>query len=407
MAGPLPIGEPWPANNVLIPISGWKPESFHIYVHVPFCRVRCGYCDFNTYTADELRGASREAFHEQILREITYSSGIMADSGINPAPVASIFFGGGTPTLFAPAQFEAILSELRRTFEVVNSAEVTVEANPDTVNHEYLSELVDIGVNRISFGVQSFDEGVLSVLDRSHDPNLVPRVVADAKSVGLEVSIDLIYGTPGETEESWRKTLKRAVDLETGHISAYSLIVETGTKLAGQIRRGDLPDIDVDFQADCFEVATDVLEAAGFEWYEVSNWARSEHQRSVHNLAYWQSRDWWGYGPGAHSHVAGNRWWNAKHPASYQGLLDAGKPVASGMERLTERQTLEERLLLELRTVYGVSLDVLRGLEVSPKLISQELADGNLRLLPNQRISVTKVGRLVADAVVVRLLGSR
>lgn len=406
MAGALPIGEPWPATNKITPSSWWQPSTSHAYVHVPFCRVRCGYCDFNTYTADELRGATRDGFHISICEEIEFSGRVLSESEVKLAPLASIFFGGGTPTLFSTDQFARILEKLAQVHGIASGAEITVEANPDTVDFEYLRRLKDLGINRISFGVQSFDPGVLLTLDRSHDPTSVPKVVADAKRAGLDVSIDLIYGTPGESLDSWRETLLRAIELDTDHISAYSLIVETGTKLANRVRRGELPDIDPDFHADCYELATGLLARAGFSWYEVSNWARSEPHRSTHNLAYWQSRDWWGYGPGAHSHIAGTRWWNVKHPAAYEKALGSGAPIAAGLERLSRRQMLEERLLLELRTVSGAELQVLRELGTTPKRIAQELADGNLRLLPNGRISVTDSGRLVADAIVLRLLDS-
>ena len=267
-----------------------------------------------------------------------------------------------------------------------------------------MAELVEAGVNRVSFGVQSFDPNVLATLDRTHRPEAVPVVVRAAQSAGLKVSVDLIYGTPGETLESWLDTLRTALELDTDHISAYSLIVESGTKLASRVKRGELPDIDSDFHADCYEVAASILAEAGFDWYEISNWARGVENRSVHNLAYWQSKDWWGYGPGAHSHIAGNRWWNVKHPANYEKLLSAGASPAAGYELVEARQASEERLLLELRTIDGVPLDVLRNLQVSQRLVSEELAAGLLRLLPGGRIGVTELGRLTADAIVLRLL---
>ena len=406
MAGPLPVGKPWPAENLISTAEWWNPTSFHAYVHVPFCKVRCGYCDFNTYTSTELRGTKQEAFHESILAEIDFSQKVLDESGAMARPLTSVFFGGGTPTILIPEQFERMLHRLEEVFGLEPNAEVTVEANPDTVDLRYLAQLRAIGVNRISFGVQSFDPAVLQILDRSHDPRAVPRVVAEAKSVGLETSIDLIYGTPGETLDSWRHSVLSAIELDTNHISAYSLIVETGTKLASRIRRGELADISLDYQADCYELVDELLQGANFSWYEVSNWSRTQKTQSAHNLAYWQSRDWWGYGPGAHSHLAGNRWWNVKHPSAYQGKLSTSQSPAAGMERLSRQQDLEERLLLQLRTVSGVDRAVIRELGIPAERVAQEIADGLLQMVPDNRIAISARGRLFADAIVLRLLNA-
>lgn len=404
MGAAQPEGNAWPEGDAISPVANWLPTTFHAYVHVPFCSIRCGYCDFNTYLSSELRGSKRETYHDSVLREIEFSQAVLERSGIEAKPLSSIFLGGGTPTLLSAEQIRSILTSLTDVFGVIPGAEFTVEANPDTVDEFYVAELVAAGVNRISFGVQSFDQTVLATLDRTHRPESVPTVVRAAKSAGLKVSVDLIYGTPGESLESWTQTLKTALALGTDHISAYSLIVESGTKLASKVKRGLLPDIDSDFHADCYEVAAQMFAEAGLDWYEVSNWARGAENQSVHNKAYWQSKDWWGYGPGAHSHIAGNRWWNVKHPANYEKLLiESGSPAA-GHELVGARQALEERLLLELRTVDGVSLYVLRELQVSQRLVAEELANGTLRLLPDGRISVTEVGRLTADAIVLRLL---
>ena len=412
MPGPLPVGIPWPPENKLedLQLNGSNlsgSQSFHAYVHIPFCKVRCGYCDFNTYLATDLAGMSQSDFHLALIQEIEFSKRVFEGSELTPPALSSVFFGGGTPSLFSTQQLSAILSSLQSAFGLVPSAEITIEANPDTVDEHYLTQLLETGVNRISFGVQSFDVNVLRTLDRTHDPKNVPSVVEIAKRLGFEVSIDLIYGTPGETLDSWAQTLDQAIALGTDHISAYSLIVEAGTPLARLIKKGELEDINPDFQADCYQLAADTLEAAGFDWYEVSNWSRGANKNSLHNQAYWQSRNWWGYGPGAHSHFSGNRWWNLKHPVAYSAKLVAGVSPAAGMERLDLRQALEEQVLLQLRTVQGIELSKLRELQVSQQLVAEELAAGNLRLLPDQRIGVTNQARLTADGIVLRMLTTK
>jgi oxygen-independent coproporphyrinogen-3 oxidase len=278
-------------------------------------------------------------------------------------------------------------------------ADITIEANPDTVDEQYLKSLASIGVNRVSIGVQSFDAEVLRTLDRTHDADLVPLVVQWAKAVGLRVSIDLIYGAPGETLDSWRRTLERAIELSTEHISAYALIVEPGTKLAAQIRRGELPEPDDDLTAEKQELAGTMLEAAGLPWYEVANWGVP----SIHNKAYWYSKNWWGYGPGAHSHINGNRFWNRKHPLAYQHAMAAGSP-AQGTEIIDEQTHLEERLMLELRCIDGTELSLLKALNVSAEKVSSALAEGLLVLLPDSRIAVSAKGRLLIDGLVLQLL---
>lgn len=407
MPGPLPTGVPWPSDDRLHGVGESSSETFHAYVHIPFCKARCGYCDFNTYLATDLPGVAQSDFHLALIQEIEFSLRVLEVSEISPAPLRSVFFGGGTPSLFSADQLSAILQSLKAAYGLTHQAEITIEANPDTVDESYLTDLRETGVNRISFGVQSFDSEVLRTLDRTHDSNNVASVVEIAKDLGFAVSVDLIYGTPGETLESWSATLNRAIALDTEHISAYSLIVEPGTPLARLIKRGELPDIQPDFQADCYQLASDSLESAGFQWYEVSNWSRGVHAESLHNQAYWQSRNWWGFGPGAHSHISGSRWWNLKHPVSYSQKLAEGASPAAGMEKLERRQALEEQLLLELRTARGIALSALRELSVSQQLVAEELASGNLRLLPEGRIGVTAKARLTADGLVLRMLTTK
>ena len=393
MPGALPVGAPWPKDNQLDRDPGAR--SFHAYVHVPFCEVRCGYCDFNTYTAKELGGVSQSTFHEHLIGEVAFSKRVL---GKMPT-LSSVFIGGGTPSLFSAEQIEAVLESLGESFGLDLDCEVTLEANPESTTPEYLAEIAKGGVTRLSMGVQSFDGDVLQTLDRQHNPELVAPLIAAAKELGLVTSVDLIYGTPGETLASWSKTLSETLALGTDHVSAYSLIVEPGTKLARQIASGEIGPTSEDLNAEMYELATKCLESAGFEWYEVSNWGKP----SVHNSAYWKSRNWWGYGPGAHSHIDGNRFWNHKHPTSYQKALSDGAPAA-GIERLTDRQMLEEELLLMLRTTWGVERGLLAKLKVPPELVAQEISAGNLELSGTDRIRVSRKGRLIVDGLVVKFL---
>ena len=393
MPGALPVGAPWPKDNQLNRHTGAR--SFHAYVHVPFCEVRCGYCDFNTYTAKELGGVSQSTFHEHLISEVAFSKRVV---GKMPE-LSSVFIGGGTPSLFSAKQIEAVLESLGENFGLALDCEVTLEANPESTTPEYLTEIAKVGITRLSMGVQSFDSQVLQTLDRQHEPERVAPLIAAAKELGMLTSIDLIYGTPGETLDSWSKTLSEALALGTDHVSAYSLIVEPGTKLARQIASGEIGQTSEDVNAEMYEHATKSFEAAGLGWYEVSNWGKP----SVHNSAYWKSQNWWGYGPGAHSHIDGNRFWNHKHPTSYQKALSDGA-TAAGIERLTDRQMLEEELLLMLRTTWGVERGLLAQLKVPPELVAQEISAGNLELNGTDRIRVSRKGRLIVDGLVVKFL---
>ena len=397
MPGALPDGLQWPSDN-LLPALDSVARTFHAYVHIPFCTVRCGYCDFNTYTSSELNGDLKSGFHEHLILEIKRSRELLAQSGYAPRPLSTVFFGGGTPSLFASQQFASVLEELRSNFGIAADAEITTEANPESTSVELLRELSALGVNRLSMGVQSFDNEVLAVLDRAHSKDHVAPLVAAAKEFGYEVSVDLIYGAPGESLESWERTVMSALELDIDHISAYSLIVEPGTKLARRVLKGEFAQVDEDLNAAKYELATKLFSERGLDWYEVSNWGKP----SRHNSAYWSSQDWWGYGPGAHSHLAGNRFWNLKHPTSYQKALALGLPVAA-REELTPRQQLEEALMLGLRTQTGVERSLLSELSVSAKLVSEALGAGLLTMDAN-RIWVTAKGRLLVDRIVLDFL---
>ena len=395
----LPDGDPAPADGAL-PASaaeGAADRDFGIYLHVPYCRVRCGYCDFNTYTASELRGTSQDSYIDQALTELSLAHTVLADLGA-VRPVSTVFFGGGTPTILPAEDLVRALAAMRETFGFVDGAEVTTEANPDSIDAEGLLALAEGGFTRVSFGMQSAESHVLRTLDRTHDPARVPQVVEWAKQVGLEVSIDLIYGTPGESLADWQRSLEEAISYDTDHISAYSLIVEDGTAMARNIRAGRVPEIDEDLQADMYEVADARLAEAGFEWYEVSNWARNGRV-SRHNLSYWRGADWWGIGPGAHSHVGGVRWWNVKHPAAYADRLRNGTSPALAREVLDAETRWSERVLLETRIRDGFDIELLKpaGRAQVAGLIASELIDAKAAL--SGRVVPTLRGRLLADRV--------
>ena len=404
----LPVGDKAPADGLLpASVIAHADKSFHAYVHVPFCRVRCGYCDFNTYTSDELRGVKQAGFAAELMAEIRFSKRVLADSGFTPKPLSSVFFGGGTPTQLPASNLVAILAELRDAFGIEPGAEVTTEANPDNVDLAYLQELKAGGFTRVSFGMQSAVDSVLKVLDRSHTKERVPEVVAAAKQAGLETSVDLIYGAPTETIEQWQETIREALALETDHISAYSLIVEPGTKMARQIASGELPEPDEDEQATKYELAEAAFAVAGLHWYELSNWSRNAETRSAHNLSYWHGKNWWGYGPGAHSHIGGVRWWNQKHPASYVAPLAKGESPALGRETLTPETQLEEQVLLQIRLREGLAVQVLKDLgvydaKVVAGLIADELIEPGAAI--RGQIVLTLKGRLLADSVVRSLI---
>lgn len=401
MGARLPLGDPAPSDGMLPEgIEARRDVDFGVYLHVPFCRVRCGYCDFNTYTATELRGARQDEYADTLLHEIALAREVLAAAG-PLRPARTVFFGGGTPTLLPAGDLARMLDGVREHFGVHAGAEVTVEANPDTVTAEVVADLAEAGVTRMSIGMQSAVPHVLAALDRTHSPENVGSAVRHAKDAGLDVSLDLIYGAPGESIEDWRASLEIALSHSPDHVSAYALIIEEGTKLHRRISRGEVAAPDDDLQAEMYELADDLLGAAGYDWYEVSNWATSEAQRSRHNLAYWRGGDWWGFGPGAHSHVGGLRWWNVKHPAAYAQRLSLGESPAAGRETLDDEQRALERVLLQTRIREGMAiadLAVPTARTAVAGLVADGLADG--RAAVRGRIVLTLRGRLLADAVV-------
>jgi oxygen-independent coproporphyrinogen-3 oxidase len=403
----LPLGDPAPSDGLLPPqaLDGAADRAFGLYVHIPFCAVRCGYCDFNTYTATELGGgASQDAYASTAISEVQLAANALSQSGLPARPLRTVFFGGGTPTLLPAEDLARILGAAISEWGIEPEAEVTTEANPDSVTPASLALLRDAGFTRVSFGMQSAVPHVLKVLDRTHTPSRVPQVVQWARDAGLAVSLDLIYGTPGESLDDWRFSLRTALSYEPDHISAYALIVEDGTKLAAQIRRGEVPGIDDDDHAAKYELADQLISAAGLDWYEVSNWARTPEQACRHNLAYWRGDDWWGIGPGAHSHVGGVRWWNVKHPAAYAGRLTQGLSPAAGRETLDAATRDVERVMLEARLVSGLDIASLgdQGRHAVAALIADGLVDAPTAF--RGRLVLTLKGRLLADAVVRRIL---
>ena len=377
--------------------------TFHGYVHVPFCKVRCGYCDFNTYTATELNGYPQSSFLSHLEAEVS-----LAKKQVGKRELQTVFFGGGTPTLLPAVELVQALNLLRDAFGIAANAEVTTEANPDTVDRTYLEALKEGGFNRISFGMQSAVPEVLETLERSHNPESVVLNHALAKELGFETSLDLIYGAPGESMAQWQTSVEAVIAMDPGHISAYALILEPATKLARQVRSGEKPEPDEDLQADNYEWLDQRLSAAGFDWYELSNWSKNITLASAHNVAYWQGQDWWGFGPGAHSHIAGVRWSNVKHPTTYAKLLTEGSLPSHDSERLSPEQVLEERAMLELRLRSGLDLGVIRSLnQNSAKAISELVADGLLegRSAISGKAVLTLNGRLLADLVLRKLLG--
>ena len=404
-----------------------------LYVHVPFCRVRCGYCDFNTYTVGFGPGAQIGDYAPSVLAEADLAARVLADAGVSGRLAQTVFFGGGTPTMLDAGELIAILDGLRERIGIAGGAEVTLEANPDTVTREDLRAFVDSGFTRVSFGMQSAVPRILAILDRTHTPTRVPLVIEWAKEAGLSTSVDLIYGTPGESLADWETSVRAALSYDPDHISAYALVVEEGTKMGAQVARGELPTPDPDDEAAKYELVDELLGEAGYAWYEISNFARAsasdrasgrasttfEHA-SRHNLAYWRDWDWWGFGPGAHSHVGRMRWWNVKNPGAYAGRLRAGVSPAAAGEILGEEERELERVMLGLRTAEGVELDgvpamamrdgIVSGLSVCQSLsgrvaslISDGFIDGVAAL--DGRAVLTLRGRLLADYVTRELMG--
>ncbi len=407
MPSTLPDGSPVPADGSLpsAALAEFGSRPFGIYLHVPFCTTRCGYCDFNTYTAAELGsapGASRESWADAAIAELRLARRVLGPAEV---PVSTVFVGGGTPSVLPSADLGRVVRAIDDHFGLAEDVEITTEANPESAGPAWFDGLLDAGFTRVSLGMQSARPHVLAVLDRVHTPGRAAEAAAEAWKAGFDhVNLDLIYGAPGESLDDWRASVEAVLDARPDHVSAYSLIVEEGTRLAVRIRRGELPAPDDDEAADKYELADDALSAAGFRWYEVSNWATSDSATCRHNQLYWTGGHWWGVGPGAHSHVGGVRWWNVKHPAAWAARLVSGRSPAHAREVLDAETRRVERVLLESRLVTGLDMAVLdaRGREAAAELCS----DGLIEAEPHARgrIVLSRRGRLLADGVVRRLL---
>ena len=380
-----------------------KPLSF--YIHIPYCIRRCGYCDFNTYTPSELKDGEAsvakvsQGYVDAAIIEINQAFAFFDDKN-QLRPIETIFFGGGTPTLLPAVDLARILDELREKFGFSESIEITTEANPDSVSAVDLKNLRTAGMNRVSFGMQSAKSHVLATLDRTHNPARVSEVVNEAIEAGFEhVSLDLIYGVPGESIDDWKESVNTALSLPIDHLSAYALIVEEGTKLGAQVRRGDVVMPPEDETADKYLLVDELATKAGMDWYEVSNWSLTGGE-ARHNIAYWHSNDWWGIGAGAHSHVQGVRWWNVKHPTTYISKLISGESPMLENETLTKEQMRFEEILLRIRLSSGLPLDFFTEAELV--ILNSYLAQGHLeeKAWQSGQLKLSISGRLLADQIV-------
>lgn len=384
--------------------------TYEIYIHVPFCLRRCGYCDFNTYTATDLgAGASRGHYAQMVIREMALIRQWQCDHGIEEPAASTVFFGGGTPTVLAAADLVAMVDAIRGIWGLTPDAEITTEANPDTVDAAYIAELADGGFTRISFGMQSAVPHVLATLDRTHTPSNVAAGVDAATMAGLRSSVDLIYGAPGESLEDWRTSVEAALDLGVHHISAYALTVEPTTKMGRRIAAGTLPKPDDDDEAAKYELADELFTQAGLDWYEISNWARPGYE-SRHNLGYWRNVDWAGLGPGAHSHYRchavssdgyGLRSWDIAHPRLWGVAINEHRVPWADSERITAEENLEELIMLGLRMREGLDLECIDRV-IAVDRLTPMIEEGLVTVVNGRRVVPTRRGRLINDTVIER-----
>lgn len=395
MPSALPQGEPSPRDGALpsVALDNVSSVPLSFYLHVPYCKSRCGYCDFNTYIQRELGEHAQSEWLGAAQNEISLAKKVLGET----APVATIFVGGGTPTLLPSAELALVVQSIKDNFDTEDSLEVTTEANPDSVSLQSLQELRESGFTRISFGVQSFREHVLQVLDRTHNPDNIANAISWAKMAGFEnISIDLIYGTPGETLADVEFSIQNFLELDIPHVSAYALIVEDGTQLARKVTTGAIEPPDDDLMADKYVLIDELLTQSGFQWYELSNWSKPGFE-SQHNLQYWQNHNWWGVGPGAHSHINGVRWWNVKVPQEWVQRLAQQQSPAHSREILDEKQKHVEHIMLNLRLASGVQKRLLDD------SIIEYLESVELIQTQSQSVVLTRKGRLLADYVVREL----
>ncbi|MGH3831134.1 MAG: radical SAM family heme chaperone HemW [Pseudonocardiaceae bacterium] len=408
----LLLGDPAPLSGALpaAALASVDQAPFGVYVHVPFCATRCGYCDFNTYTPGELgSSASPASWLDAVRRELDLAAQVLGKPALGgTVAVDTVFVGGGTPSLLGASGLAAVLDAIRASLGLAPNAEVSTEANPESTSPEFFAGIAAAGYTRVSLGMQSAAPHVLAVLDRVHTPGRPVAAAEQARAAGIErVSLDLIYGTPGETSSDLAASLDAVLAAGVDHVSAYALVVEAGTALARRVARGELPSPDDDVLAERYEQIDTALTAAGLCWYEVSNWATSARSRCRHNLGYWDGGNWWGLGPGAHSHVGGVRWWNVKHPARYAAALAAGGSPAAGREVLSDAQRHTERVMLGLRLADGLPLEVLdaAGRAAADRAVINGLATRTpVTRTSGEYLVLTRRGRLLADTVVRDLL---
>ena len=386
----LPEGDPAPSDGKLPNIANLKNKPFSLYVHVPYCSKRCGYCDFNTYTPSELdRDDQIESWLQSAIKETIFARKILDES----LTVDTIFFGGGTPSLLEASVIKEFINNVSKHFELKKDLEITLEANPDTITQSKAEDWLKAGINRISLGMQSSAANVLQVLDRTHNPANVLSSVEILKKAGFtNFSLDLIYGTPGESLEDWSNSLKDAIAINPPHISAYSLVIEPGTRMGSQLSRGEIKAVSDDDAADKYQLAEKLLNENGYSWYEISNWAK-ENKECQHNLNYWKGNNWWGIGPGAHSHINGVRWWNQKLPKNWRESLDKDQSPALAREKLTNEQIRNEEVMLLSRLKTGINRSDFDQKNVE-KLIEDKLVND-----VSGKLELTLEGRLLADVV--------
>ena len=386
----LPEGDPAPSDGKLPNIANLKNKPFSLYVHVPYCSKRCGYCDFNTYTPSELdRDDQIESWLQSAIKETIFARKILVEE----LTVDTIFFGGGTPSLLEASVIKEFINNVSKHFKLKKDLEITLEANPDTITQSKAEDWLKAGINRISLGMQSSAANVLQVLDRTHNPANVLSSVEILKKAGFtNFSLDLIYGTPGESLEDWSNSLKDAIAINPPHISAYSLVIEPGTKMGSQLSRGEIKAVSDDDAADKYQLAEKLLNENGYSWYEISNWAK-ENKECQHNLNYWKGNNWWGIGPGAHSHINGVRWWNQKLPKNWRESLDKDQSPALAREKLTNEQIRNEEVMLLSRLKTGINRSDFDQKNVE-KLIEDKLVND-----VSGKLELTLEGRLLADVV--------
>jgi oxygen-independent coproporphyrinogen-3 oxidase len=386
----LPEGSPAPLDGNLTNLFDLVNKPFSLYVHVPYCSKRCGYCDFNTYTPSELdREDQIESWLNSAIKEIELARSVLKEE----LTIDTIFFGGGTPSLLDTNTVDNFIQSVKSNFKLKPGLEITIEANPDSITEEKSQRWLNSGINRVSIGMQSSTKEVLKKLDRTHNPDNVSHSVDILKKSGFDnFSLDLIYGTPGESLNDWENSLNDAIALNPPHISAYSLVIEPGTKMGAQLNRGEIEQVNDDEAADKYQLADEMLNKNNYSWYEISNWSKKDKE-CKHNLNYWLGNNWWGIGPGAHSHVNGVRWWNHKLPKVWRELLEKQNSPALAREVLSEDQIRSEQIMLLSRLRTGLGNHELDENRIE-NLIANQLAT-----LDANKIVLTLKGRLLADEV--------